>query len=117
MQHYHFIKQSLITLIALFPGAGTHFVAAKASPDASSQKPNAIIVITDDQGYGDLGFTGNPAIKMPNIDKLRSEGILLNDIHVDPYCVLTRSALMNGRHSNRVGVWHIVHGRIYATPS
>ncbi|MBC9867050.1 MAG: sulfatase-like hydrolase/transferase [Opitutae bacterium] len=74
-------------------------------------KPNVIIVITDDQGYGDLGFTGNPAIRTPAIDKLRSQGTLLDNFHVDPTCAPTRSALMTGRYSNRVGVWHTVQGR------
>lgn len=77
----------------------------------AEDKPNVVIVITDDQGYGDLGFTGNPAIKTPNIDKLRTQGTLLNNFHVDPTCAPTRSALMTGRYSNRVGVWHTVQGR------
>lgn len=77
----------------------------------ADQKPNVIIVITDDQGYGDLGFTGNPAIKTRAIDSLREQGTLLNNFHVDPTCAPTRSALMTGRYSNRVGVWHTVQGR------
>ncbi len=75
------------------------------------EKPNVVIVITDDQGYGDLAFTGNPAIKTPTIDKLRDQGTLLNNFHVDPTCAPTRSALMTGRYSDRVGVWHTVQGR------
>ena len=58
-----------------------------------------------------MAFTGNPAIKTPNIDHLRSEGTLLNNFHVDPTCAPTRSALMTGRYSDRVGVWHTVQGR------
>ena len=75
------------------------------------KKPNVVIVITDDQGYGDFGFTGNPAIKTPHIDKLRDESVLLDNFHVDPTCGPTRAALMTGRYSNRVGVWHTVQGR------
>ena len=74
-------------------------------------RPNVVIVITDDQGYGDVAFTGNPAIKTPTIDKLRTQGTLLNNFHVDPTCAPTRSALMTGRYSDRVGVWHTVQGR------
>lgn len=77
----------------------------------SKTPPNVVIVITDDQGYGDLAFTGNPAIKTPTIDQLRSQGTLLNNFHVDPTCAPTRSALMTGRYSDRVGVWHTVQGR------
>ena len=75
------------------------------------EQPNVVIVITDDQGYGDLAFTGNPAIKTPTLDKLSKQGTLLNNFHVDPTCAPTRSALMTGRYSDRVGVWHTVQGR------
>ena len=92
----------------------TTLAAVAVAPAAFSReerKPNVVIVITDDQGYGDLAFTGNPAIRTPTLDKLRSQGILLNNFHVDPTCAPTRSALMTGRYSNRVGVWHTVQGR------
>ena len=58
-----------------------------------------------------MAFTGNPAIKTPTIDTLRNQGTLLNNFHVDPTCAPTRSALMTGRYSDRVGVWHTVQGR------
>jgi len=87
------------------------FAPALALAKDAAEKPNVVIVITDDQGYGDLGFTGNLAIKTPNIDKLRTQGLLLNNFHVDPTCAPTRSALMSGRYSDRVGVWHTVQGR------
>jgi len=77
----------------------------------AAEKPNIVIVITDDQGYGDFGFTGNEVIKTPNIDKLRAQSTLLNNFHVDPTCAPTRAALMTGRYSNRAGVWHTVQGR------
>ena len=86
-------------------------VAAPSVNADEPKQPNVVIVITDDQGYGDLAFTGNPAIKTPNIDKLATEGTLLNNFHVDPTCAPTRSALMTGRYSDRVGVWHTVQGR------
>jgi arylsulfatase A-like enzyme len=91
----------------------TILAAASALPAfaAAAKAPNVVIVITDDQGYGDFGFTGNPAIKTPSIDHLRTQGTLLNDFHVDPTCAPTRAALMSGRYSNRVGVWHTVQGR------
>ena len=84
---------------------------AAVSGFAESAKPNVIIVMTDDQGYGDLGFTGNGMVKTPVIDKLRGQGTLLNNFHVDPTCAPSRAALMTGRYSDRVGVWHTVQGR------
>ena len=87
------------------------FMSIASGHSASDSQPNVIIVITDDQGYGDFGFTGNPAIKTPTLDELRTQSTLLNNFHVDPTCAPTRAALMTGRYSNRVGVWHTVQGR------
>lgn len=90
---------------------GVLALSSWAAAKAGKSQPNVIVVITDDQGYGDLGFTGNKAINTPNLDKLRTESLLLDNFHVDPTCAPTRSALMTGRYSNRVGVWHTIQGR------
>ncbi len=74
-------------------------------------RPNVVLVITDDQGYGDLGAHGNSMIKTPNLDQLHGESIRLTDFHVDPTCSPTRSALMSGHYSTRTGVWHTIMGR------
>lgn len=73
--------------------------------------PNIILVITDDQGYGDLSCHGSPIAETPNVDRLYADGLRLTNYHVDPTCAPTRSALMTGRYSNRVGVWHTIQGR------
>jgi arylsulfatase A-like enzyme len=75
-----------------------------------NKKPNVIIVITDDQGYGDLGCTGNPIIKTPNLDKFYKQSVRLTDFHVGPTCAPSRSGIMTGRYANRVGVWHTIGG-------
>ena len=77
----------------------------------ATQQPNIVLVITDDQGYGDLGFTGNPVIKTPHIDQLIKESVWLEDYHVGPTCSPTRCALLTGHWTNRTGVWHTVQGR------
>ena len=74
-------------------------------------KPNIVLVITDDQGYGDLGCTGNPVIKTPHTDKLANESVWLSDYHVAPTCSPTRAALVTGHWTNRTGVWHTIMGR------
>lgn len=74
-------------------------------------KPNIIVILTDDQGYGDLSCTGNPILKTPNMDRLHDEGIRLNEFHVSPTCSPTRSALMTGRHEFKNGVTHTIHER------
>ncbi len=72
---------------------------------------NVVIVITDDQGYGDLGCTGNPVIQTPNLDRLANESVWLTDYHVAPTCSPTRAALMSGHWTNRTGAWHTIMGR------
>ncbi|MEM7782674.1 MAG: arylsulfatase [Planctomycetota bacterium] len=74
-------------------------------------QPNVVIVITDDQGYGDLACLGNPILKTPNIDSLFHQSIRLTDYHVAPTCSPTRSALQSGHWTNRTGVWHTIMGR------
>ncbi len=76
-----------------------------------ARSPSVILVLTDDQGYGDVGAHGNSMIRTPNIDRLQSESVRLTDFHVDPTCSPTRSALMTGRYSTRTGVWHTIMGR------
>ncbi len=73
--------------------------------------PNIILVMTDDQGYGEIGAHGNSIIQTPNLDKLHAESVRLTDFHVDPTCSPTRSALLTGRYSSRTGVWHTIMGR------
>ncbi|SNZ01158.1 arylsulfatase [Flagellimonas pacifica] len=82
----------------------------KVPETVSKNKPNIIIVITDDQGYGDLGHTGNPTIKTPNIDKFSKEAVNLTNYHVGTTCSPTRAGLMTGRNCNRNGVWHTIMG-------
>ncbi len=77
----------------------------------AADQPNVVLVIADDQGYGDLGCTGNPVIKTPNIDALAAESSGLEDYHVAPTCSPTRSSLLTGHWTNRTGVWHTINGR------
>ena len=76
----------------------------------NSQGPNVIVVITDDQGYGDLGATGNRHIKTPNLDAFVKESVRFNNFHVSPVCAPTRSSLMTGRYSLRTGVRDTYNG-------
>jgi arylsulfatase len=72
--------------------------------------PNVVLIITDDQGYGDLGITGNPNIKTPVIDKFAKESIRFNNFYVSPVSAPTRSSLMTGRYSLRTGVRDTYNG-------
>ena len=74
------------------------------------QHPNVVLIITDDQGYGDLGFTGNPHVKTPVLDNFARESIRLNQFYVSPVCAPTRASLMTGRFSLRTGVRDTYNG-------
>ena len=78
---------------------------------AVADRPNIVMVIADDQGYGDLGHTGNPVIQTPHLDTLAAESTSLTDYHVAPTCSPTRAALMTGHWTDRTGVWHTINGR------
>ena len=80
--------------------------ACGGEPPAATQDvrpPNIVLVITDDQGYGDIGAHGNTMIRTPHLDKLHGESVRLTNFHVDPTCSPTRSALMTGRYSSSGG--------------
>jgi arylsulfatase A-like enzyme len=82
-----------------------------AQTGGGKNPPNVILVLTDDQGYGDLACLGNPILHTPNIDRLHGQSVRLTDFHVSPTCAPTRAALMTGRYCNRTGVWHTIMGR------
>ncbi|MHC4430890.1 MAG: sulfatase-like hydrolase/transferase [Planctomycetota bacterium] len=99
-------------------GASTAALSSLAGCAAAGQtaagrktRPNVVLVMTDDQGYGDLGCHGNEVIVTPNLDKLYAQSVRLTDFHVDPTCSPTRSALLTGHYSTRTGVWHTIMGR------
>ena len=84
--------------------------AAEASTPAATP-PNVILVLTDDQGYGDLSCHGNPVLKTPNLDRLYAESIRLTDFHVVPMCTPTRGQLMSGVDCLRNGAMNVSSGR------
>ncbi|HSV98688.1 MAG TPA: sulfatase-like hydrolase/transferase [Sedimentisphaerales bacterium] len=84
---------------------------AKTSAPGRETPPNVVLVVTDDQGYGDLGCHGNPVLRTPNLDALYRQSVRLTDFHVGPTCAPTRASLMTGRYCNRTGVWHTIMGR------
>jgi len=97
------IQRSLFTLL-LFISFGFSFAKQK------SKAPNVILIITDDQGYGDLGTNGNPHINTPTIDAFAAESVRFTNFYVSPVCAPTRASLMTGRYSLRTGVRDTYNG-------
>ncbi len=74
-------------------------------------RPNVIIVLTDDQGYGDVSAHGNPVLRTPNIDQLHDESVRLTNFHVAPVCTPTRGELMTGLYALRNKAGMVPSGR------
>lgn len=83
-------------------------VANVLASDAA--RPNVIVVLTDDQGYGDLGLHGNPHIRTPNLDRFAREGTQFSRFYVSPVCAPTRSSILTGRYPYRTGIIHTSRG-------
>ncbi len=82
-----------------------------AGADRPAPPPNIILILTDDQGYGDASCNGNPVLKTPNLDRLHREGVRFEDFHVSPTCSPTRSSILSGKHEFKNGVTHTIHER------
>lgn len=76
-------------------------------------KPNVIVILTDDQGYGDLGCHGNPVLKTPHLDRLHHESLRFTDFHVAPVCAPTRGQLMTGCDAFTNGASGVHCGKIF----
>ena len=78
-------------------------VAGIVSAATNPAKPNVILVLTDDQGYGDLSCHGNPILKTPYLDRLYQESVRFTDFHVSPMCAPTRGQLLTGLDAAKNG--------------
>lgn len=83
---------------------------------APARRPNVIIIMTDDQGYGDLSLHGNPHLKTPNLDRIGREGVQFSRFHSSPVCSPTRASLMTGRYNYRTGIVDTYLGRSLMYP-
>ncbi|WP_435895164.1 sulfatase-like hydrolase/transferase [Oceaniferula spumae] len=84
---------------------------ALISLSAYGQPAGVVLVVTDDQGYGDINALFPSSLDTPNLDALHAESVRLTDFHVSPTCTPSRAALMTGRYNNAVGAWHTINGR------
>src|SRR5689334_21674946 len=82
-------------------------LVARAEP----QRPNVLILLTDDQGYGDMSCHGNPFLKTPNMDRLHDESVRFTDFYVAPMCTPTRGQLMSGMDALHNGATSVTYGR------
>lgn len=88
--------------VAAMLTAGALLFALDAAAQTDGSRPNVVLIVTDDVGYGDIGSYGVTDIKTPHIDRLAREGVRLTDFYAAPQCTPTRAALMTGRYQQRV---------------
>ncbi len=84
--------------------------------EQGADQPNIILIMTDDQGWAQVGFHGNPYIKTPTLDRLATESTEFTQFYVEPKCAPTRAALLTGRHGYRSGVVDTYLGRTLMAP-
>jgi arylsulfatase A-like enzyme len=104
------LKSKISILLAVW-GACSALTSAASVGELAGSKPNIILVMTDDQGYGQLGCQGHPWLETPNIDKLCGQSTVFTDFHVSPTCSPTRAALLTGNVPFKNGVTHTVDAR------
>jgi len=98
------IYHILIILLFLFSCAGKDNEKT-SEQDKRKERPNILFILTDDQGYGDLGCHGNPYIKTPNLDRLARMGTEFTNFYASPVCSPTRASLMTGKYYLRTGIY------------
>ncbi len=106
---------SVILLCALGLGcAGDHTPEGAAA--GAAERPNIVLVMTDDQGYGDFGFAGNPVLQTPHLDALAAQSAQVERFYVSPVCTPTRASLMTGRYNYRTRAIDTYIGRAMMEP-
>ncbi|MFC1509783.1 arylsulfatase [Candidatus Omnitrophota bacterium] len=108
-------KRDFLQLLT-YSGTGVFITAGLPKPLQSQssgfpKRPNIIIVMTDDQGYGELGCHGNPILQTPHLDRFHDESTRFTRFFVSPTCTPTRAGLLTGRHEFRCGISHTILGR------
>lgn len=93
--------RALLTALGLLLSAALH----------AANRPNVIVLVTDDQGHGDLSCHGNPVVRTPHLDQLHAGAVRFTDFHVAPMCTPTRGQLMTGVDALRNGAMNVSSGR------
>ncbi len=95
--------------MATLTAAGVQMIPRSAQPAPRRRRPNIVVILADDMGYGDLPTYGNAHARTPNLDRLAAEGLRFTDFYVSsPLCTPTRVGLLTGRQPERVGLNYLV---------
>ncbi len=102
---------SLLLWAALMCPAESSIAAGPASARGTPSRPNIVVIVTDDQGYGDLSMHGNKHLETPRLDALGREAMRFARFFVHSVCAPTRASLMTGMPFQRTGVWGVHEGQ------
>ncbi len=104
--------RTLLPLLFLAAVAALPRPAAQAVP----RRPNIVLIVTDDQGYPDLGSSGNPVVRTPHLDAMAAHSTTFGSFYVSPVCTPTRASLMTGRYNYRTRAIDTFRGRAMMEP-
>ena len=97
-------RKGMATVFVLMAGAVSYGYAQPRT------RPNVLLIMADDMGFGDIKMAGNPHIYTPNLDRLSSESVNFTNFYVSPVCAPTRASLLTGKYAQRVGVLSVTNG-------
>ncbi|MBC8767086.1 arylsulfatase [Arenibacter sp. BSSL-BM3] len=104
MRYFQF-KYMVLAILVTFVSCKDKVKPDLISNSHRTNKPNIVLILADDQGWGDLGITGNTNLQTPNIDAIAKNGVMFDHFYVSPVCSPTRAELLTGRYFPRLGVY------------
>ncbi len=110
MKYKALVSGILLSAVNVYPSFASQPLQ-QADNKKDGKRPNVIIIMTDDQGYGELSVHGNPILKTPQLDKLHHQSIRFTNFHVAPMCTPTRGQLMSGKDAMINGAVNVSSGR------
>lgn len=107
---------SSVAVLETLSMAGIRHVSPFQPNPPPQEPPNIVLIMTDDQGYGDFGFHENPVLRTPHLDALAAASARMSQFYVHPVCTPTRAALMTGRYPQRTRAYDTYVGRAMMEP-
>lgn len=106
MKPHLFTELMLTMLLRLLPVIAATLFGSVVSTLFAADRPNIVLMMTDDQGWGDTGYNGHPELKTPNLDAMAAAGLRLNQFYTAHFnCSPTRASVLTGRHPHRMGTF------------
>lgn len=110
MGYFLYKRMIIIVIFGIFISCRKGVKKEPISDSLRHDRPNIVLILTDDQGWGDLGISGNTNLATPNIDAIAKNGVTFDHFYVSPVCSPTRAELLTGRYFPRVGVYSTSSG-------